>query len=245
MPAVDELDRLVTPRTRALVVIDPNNPTGATYSNDVRRALLEFAERHGLPMLADEVYGDLGFDGPVAPIGSLNPEAAVISFSSLSKGYLAPGWRTGWLAIGSSPRLDEVITAIGKLADGRLCSTVPMEYAVEAALRGDRSHQVSFRAALKERAAITADSLNAIKGVTCVAPTAAFYAMPKVALPPGKTDEDYTVALLRATGVLCVYGSGFGLPASEGFLRIVFMAAPSELREIFGLMKEFTERYCQ
>jgi aspartate/methionine/tyrosine aminotransferase len=245
MPALDELDGLVTPRTRALVVIDPNNPTGATYTTDVRRGLLEFAERHGLPMLADEVYGDLGFGGPVAPIGSLNPDAAVMSFSSLSKGYLAPGWRTGWLAVGNSPRLDDVIAAIGKLADGRLCSTVPMEYAVEAALRGDRSHQVSFRAALRDRAAITTESLNAIAGVTCVAPTAAFYAMPKVTLPPGTTDEEYTIALLRATGVLCVYGSGFGLPASDGFQRIVFMAAPAELREIFSLMKEFTERYVQ
>ena len=238
-----ELDALVTPRTRALVVIDPNNPTGATYPVEIRRALLAFAEAHGLPILADEVYGDLGFDGPVAPLGSLNPDAAVISFSSLSKGYLAPGWRTGWLAVGGSPRLDDVVTAIGKLADGRLCSTVPMEYAVEAALRGDRSHQVSFRAALKERADVTTKALNAMPGVSCVAPTAAFYVMPKVSLPPGRTDEDYVVALLRATGVLCVYGSGFGTAPADGFLRIVFLASPAELTEIFGLMKAFTEDY--
>ena len=100
--------------------------------------------------------------------------------------------------------------AIGKLADGRLCSTVPMQYAVVAALQGDRSHQVAFRAALAERGAITASSLNAIPGITCVAPTAAFYVMPKVELPKGRTDEDYVLGLLRATGVLCVYGSGFG-----------------------------------
>ncbi len=243
MPEVGVLDRLVTPRTRALVVIDPNNPTGATYPIDVRRGLLDFAARHGLPILADEVYGDLGFDGPVAPMGSLDPDATVISFSSLSKGYLAPGWRTGWLAIGRSPRLDEVVAAVAKLADGRLCSTVPMEYAVSAALRGDRSHQVSFRAALRERADVTTTSLNAIPGVSCVAPTAAFYAMPKIDLPPGRTDEDYVLALLRATGVLCVYGSGFGMPASEGFLRIVFLAAPAELHEVFALMKEFTKHY--
>lgn len=245
MPALDELEGLVTPRTRALVVIDPNNPTGAVYSVSVRRSLLEFAERHGLPILADEVYGDIGYEGPVAPLGSLNPEAAVISFSSLSKGYLAPGWRTGWLAAGGSPRLDDVVSAIGKLADGRLCSTVPMQYAVEAALRGDRSHQVSFRAALKERAAITTASLNAIAGVSCIAPRAAFYAMPKVALPPGRTDEDYVVALLRATGVLCVYGSGFGMSPGDGFLRIVFLASPAELGDIFALMKEFTEGYLE
>jgi alanine-synthesizing transaminase len=243
LPAVDELDSLVTPRTRALVVIDPNNPTGATYPASVRGGLLDFAERQGLPILADEVYGDLGFDGPVPPLGSLNPDAAVISFSSLSKGYLAPGWRTGWLAVGRSPRLDDVVTAIGKLADGRLCSTVPMEYAVDAAIRGDRSHQTSFRAALKARAEVTTESLNAIPGVSCVAPTAAFYAMPKISLPPGRTDEDYVVALLRTTGVLCVYGSGFGMPAADGFFRIVFLASPAELRDIFALMREFTATY--
>src|SRR5262249_36843217 len=153
--------------------------------------------------------------------------------SSLSKGYLAPGWRTGWMAIGRSPRLDEVVAAVKKLADGRLCSTVPMEYAVTAALTGDRSHQSAFRAALKERAALTVECLRAMPGVTCVAPTAAFYAMPKISLPPGKTDEDYVLALLRETGILCVYGSGFGTAPEDGFLRIVFLSPPSELRQVY------------
>jgi alanine-synthesizing transaminase len=243
IPDFDHLGGLVTPATRALVVIDPNNPTGASYSMPVRRQLIDFAEQHGLPMLADEVYGDLGYDGPVAPIGSLQRDAAIISFSSLSKAYLAPGWRTGWIAVGASPRLDEVATAIKKLADGRLCSAVPMQYAVAAALTGDRSHQGVFRAALKERANLTGELLRVMPGVTCMTPSAAFYAMPRITLPPGRTDEDYVLALLRATGVLCVYGSGFGLPATEGFLRIVFLASMEELREIYGLMAEFTAEY--
>jgi tetratricopeptide (TPR) repeat protein len=112
-----------------------------------------------------------------------------------------------------------------------------------AALTGDRSHQVAFRAALKERAAITTERLNAIPGVSCVAPTAAFYAMPRVTLPPGKTDEDYVYALLRATGVLCVYGSGFGTQAEDGYFRIVFLASPAELQGIYGLMADFTKEY--
>jgi len=242
-PDLDHVNSLVTPATRALVVIDPNNPTGATYPAVTRRALLDLAERHGLALLADEVYGDLGYDGPVAPLGSLAPNAAVISFSSLSKGYLAPGWRAGWLAIGRSSRLDDVVGAVGKLADGRLCSTVPMQYAVVAALEGDRSHQDAFRVALRERAVLTTNALNAIPGVSCVAPRAAFYVMPKVDLPPGKTDEEYVLALLRATGVLCVHGSGFGMPAADGFLRIVFLASPRELTEIYELMGAFTREY--
>jgi aspartate/methionine/tyrosine aminotransferase len=209
----------------------------------VRRALLEFADRHALVVLADEVYGDLGYDGPVAPIASLYPDAPVVSFSSLSKAYVAPGWRTGWMAISSSPRFDELVGAARKLSDGRLCSTVPMQYAVVAALEGDRTHQAVFRAALKERALLTAESLRAIPGFTCMTPTAGFYAMPRLALPPGRTDEDYVLALLRETGVLCVYGSGFGLPATDGYMRIVFLASPGELKEIYQLMREFTAEY--
>jgi alanine-synthesizing transaminase len=240
VPDLEHLATLVTPATRALVVIDPNNPTGASYPTPVRRALLEFADRRGLAVIADEVYGDLAYDGPRAPIGSFNLDAPVISFSSLSKAYLAPGWRTGWMAIGRTPRLDDVAAAVRKLADGRLCSTVPMQYAVTAALTGDKSHQLSFRAALKARATLTGDSLRAMPGVTCMTPTAGFYAMPRVALPPGKTDEDYVLGLLRATGVLCVYGSGFGLPASEGYLRIVFLASLDELKAVYQLMADFT-----
>jgi alanine-synthesizing transaminase len=240
VPDLEHLATLVTPATRALVVIDPNNPTGASYPTPVRRALLEFADRRGLAIIADEVYGDLAYDGPRAPMGSFNLDAPVISFSSLSKAYLAPGWRTGWMAIGRTPRLDDVAAAVRKLADGRLCSTVPMQYAVTAALTGDKSHQLSFRAALKARATLTGESLRAMPGVTCMTPTAGFYAMPQVELPPGKTDEDYVLGLLRATGVLCVYGSGFGLPASSGYLRIVFLASLDELKAVYQLMADFT-----
>jgi alanine-synthesizing transaminase len=243
MPDLDHLESLVTKSTRALVIIDPNNPTGAVYPREVRGALLDFADRHGLLILADEVYGDLGFEGRVEPLGILDPDAAIISYSSLSKAYLAPGWRTGWMAVGRSPRLDDLAVAVRKLADGRLCSTVPMEHAIPAALEGDKSHQVEFRRALKARADLTISRLCAMPGVSCVAPTAAFYAMPRVTLPKGKTDEDYVKALLHETGVLSVYGSGFGLPADQGFLRIVFLAPLDELAEIYDLMASFTASF--
>ena len=124
------------------MVIDPNNPTGAIYPDAMRRALIALAEQHGLVILADEVYGDLAYDGPVPPMAALDHDAPIISYSSLSKAYLAPGWRAGWMAVGSTPRLDGALAAIKKLADGRLCSPGPMQYAVTAALTGDRSHQV-------------------------------------------------------------------------------------------------------
>jgi len=239
-PDLDHMKRLVSPRTRAIVVIDPNNPTGAIYPETTRRALIELAETAGVPLLADEVYGELGFDGPVPLIGSLAPDAPVISFSSLSKAYLAPGWRGGWLAVGRTERLNDVLDAMLKLADGRLCSPGPMQYAIEAALTGDRSHQQAFVDALKLRASLTVDRLTAIPGMSCVAPHAAFYVMPKVQLPEGRTDEDYVLGLLQAKGILCVYGSGFGLPADGGFFRVVFLAPPDELGPIYDDMAAFT-----
>lgn len=243
LPDVDHIRSLITPATRALVVIDPNNPTGATYPNHIRRTLIELADEHNFPLLADEVYADLAFDGPVPAIASLNPDAPIISFSSLSKAYLAPGWRSGWLAASRCERLDEVLAGIKKLADGRLCSTGPMEYGVIAALTGDRSHQIAFRDALRVRAELTHARLNAIDGIASVMPSAAFYAMPQVKLPPGVTDADYVLALLRATGVLCVYGSGFGTAPEDGFFRVVFLADPSELAAIYDAIAGFTQEF--
>jgi alanine-synthesizing transaminase len=147
------------------------------------------------------------------------------------------------MAVGGNGRLDEVLAAIKKLADGRLCATGPMEYAIAAALNGDRSHQEVFRAALRQRAELTTRRLNAIDGITAVAPAAAFYSMPRVALPPGTTDADYVLALLRATGVLCVYGSGFGTRPEDGFFRVVFLAPPDELSQIYDDIAEFTRTF--
>jgi alanine-synthesizing transaminase len=243
LPDLDYLESLVTASTRALVVIDPNNPTGAVYPESVRRGLIAFAERHGLTILADEVYGDLAYDGPVPPLGSFAPDAPIVSFSSLSKAYLAPGWRAGWMVVGRSPHLDDLLAAIKKLADGRLCSNGIVQHAIAPALLGDRTHQDGLRRALRERAGVTAMALNAVPGLSCVAPAGAFYAMPKVSLRPGDTDEHYILELLRATGVLCVYGSGFGLPAQDGFFRIVFLASPDELREIYDTIARFTRDY--
>ena len=243
LPDLDHMARAVTAKTRALVLIDPNNPTGAVYPEAVRRLLVDFAESRGLVILADEVYGDLGFDGPVPALAAMAPDAAIISYSSLSKAYLAPGWRAGWMAVGSTPRLDEALAAIKKLADGRLCSPGPTQYAVTAALTGDRSHQVTFRKALRERADLTTARFNAMPDMNVVAPRAAFYAMPQVTLPKGRTDEDFVLGLLRARGILCVHGSGFGLPADGGYFRVVFLASPAELGAIYDDVADYAREF--
>ena len=245
MPDLDHLKSLVTPATRALVVIDPNNPTGAVYPTETRRALLDFADA---ARAADSRRRGLRRSRVRRPgrrrTACSIPTPPIISFSSLSKAYLAPGWRTGWMAIGRSPRLDDVVAAVRKLADGRLCSTVPMQYAIAPALTGDRSHQISFRAR-SEGARATSPSRASAR---CPASPASRRPRRSTRCrasrcPPGRTDEHYVKALLHATGVLCVYGSGFGLPADEGFLRIVFLAPLDELTEIYDLMAAFTAQY--
>jgi aspartate/methionine/tyrosine aminotransferase len=243
LPDLEHLRRMITPQTRALVVIDPNNPTGAIYPDEIRRALISIADEHGLVILADEVYGDLAYDGPVPPMATLDLDAPIISYSSLSKAYLAPGWRAGWMAVGQTPRLDGALAAIKKLADGRLCSPGPMQYAVRAALSGDRSHQVAFREALRARAELTTKRMNAIAGMRCVAPRGAFYAMPQFTLPPGRSDEEFVLGLLRTKGVLVVYGSGFGCDAADGSFRIVFLAPPEELATIYDDIADFAIEY--
>ncbi len=242
-PDPARLAALVTPRTRVLVLIDPNNPTGAVYPEPLRRELLALAARHDLVILADEVYGDLGYDGSLPLLGTLDADAPIISFSSLSKAYLAPGWRAGWMVGGRTPRLDDVLAAIRKLADGRLCSPGPMQYGIPAALRGDRSHQGRFQAELRTRATLSHTRLSAIPGMRSVMPQAAFYAMPWLTLPPGRTDEHFVLSLLRETGILCVHGSGFGLPPDRGAFRIVFLASPDELTAVYDDLAAFTARY--
>jgi alanine-synthesizing transaminase len=242
-PDTQQIRRLITPRTKAIVINDPNNPTGAAYSNSIRRELVDIADRHNLPMIADEIYQDVAFDGPVAPIGSLDPDAPVISLSGLSKGYLAPGWRTGWLVVGGGDRLKDVLSAVTKLAEGRLCSVIPMQRAIIAALTGDRSHQRSFRAALRDRADVMYARANQIPGITSTKPSAAFYAFPRVSLPPGKSDADFVIELVHATGVLCVHGSGFGMNPSDGYFRVVTLAAPAQLNEICDLIAGFVEKF--
>ena len=242
-PDLDRLRSLVSPRTRALVVIDPNNPTGAVYAEETRSALIDIADRGNFVLLSDEVYTDLAYAGPVPPIAAFSPEAPIISFSSASKAYMAPGWRTGWMAVGTTERLDGVLGAIKELADGRLCTNGPMQHAVVPALTGDRTHQDRFRLQLQERAELVSRRLNGIDGISCVPPAAAFYAMPKVDLPPGRTDEEFVLGLLHQTGILCVYGSGFGTDPADGFFRIVFLASPAELDRHCDAIEAFTASF--
>lgn len=242
-PDIAHVESLVTKRTRAIVVIDPNNPTGAVYTRENRLALLDLADRRNLVLISDEGYTDLAYDGRVPTLGSYNTNAPVISFSSLSKAYLAPGWRAGWMVFSGGTKLDRILNAVQEMADGRICSSGPMQYAVAAALDGDRGHQETFLRELRLRAALTSHRLNSIEGISCVPPAAAFYALPKVELPHGRTDQQYIHALLRETGLLCVHGSGFGTVPTDGFFRVVYLASPTKLNRYFDAIETFTAKF--
>ena len=206
-----DLDHIKTadraPATRALVVIDPEQPDRCRLlDRDPARARSSLATTHGLVILADEVYADLAYDGPVPPLGSLDPDAPVISFSSISKSLSGARLARRLARRQRRRRLDAVLGAIAELADGRLCSTGPMQYAILAALTGNDDHKATFVHALRERAEVTTRRLNEIEGISCVPPRAHSTRWPKVELPAGRTDEDYVIGLLRATGpVVCVW----------------------------------------
>jgi alanine-synthesizing transaminase len=242
LPSVEEMRALVGPRTRAMVVINPNNPTGAVYPPSLSRAMLELAQERGVVVLADEVYGELAYDGPVAPMGSLASEAPVLTLGSLSKAHFAPGWRTGWVAASNDPRLNRVWEGLLRLADGRLCSPMPPQHAIAAALCGPREHQEAARAAFAQRAGLVQAHLNR-EGLRTEAPRAAFYAMPQVTLPPGRSDEQFVRELLHAAGILCVHGSGFGLAADAGFFRVVFLPALVELEAALRDIASFADAF--
>jgi alanine-synthesizing transaminase len=195
-------------------------------------------------ILADEVYGDVAYDGAVPPLGSLAPDGPIVAFSSLSKAYLAPGWRTGWLAVGRNPRLDDLLAAMKKtrrraaLQQRARRSTRSRRRCSAIALTRWRSGR-----RLRERAVLTAKDAQRDPRLLVCRAQAAFYAMPKVDLPAGVTDEKFIVGLLRATGVLCVYGSGFGTKPEDGYFRVVFLASPGELSAIYADIAGFTRQF--
>jgi len=241
----DELERRVNARTKAIVVINPNNPTGANYSLESLLNIINFARKHNLVIFADEIYDKLLLDNRKhISIASLSEDVPVITFGGLSKNYIMPGWRVGW-AIFRDPAkvMVDYREAINRLLRARLCAPHPQQYAIAPALESGDPHLVGVKAKIQKRRDITFEMLNAIPGISCVKPEAAFYAFPKVQLPDVISDETYVLELLEETGVLVVYGSGFGQKPNTHHFRIVFLPDEETLVKSYKLIGEFTERF--
>ncbi|HWS89558.1 MAG TPA: aminotransferase class I/II-fold pyridoxal phosphate-dependent enzyme [Pyrinomonadaceae bacterium] len=240
-PSPEEVESLVSERTRALVLINPNNPTGSITDDETTRRLLEIAERHGLLVIADEVYRELCFQDPPAPASLLaaEREVAVVTLESLSKTHMVPGWRVGWMRFTNARLMPDLARAVHRLASGRLCSPTPAQYAVRPALEGDRGFLEEFMREIRERRDFVMRSVARIEGLSCVEPAAAFYAMICADDPERRTDEQFVLDLLKETGVLVVHGSGFGAYPESCHFRLVYLPDESVLGGVFQRLDAF------
>ncbi|MCF7815371.1 MAG: aminotransferase class I/II-fold pyridoxal phosphate-dependent enzyme [Candidatus Cloacimonetes bacterium] len=241
----DELEKRVNDRTRAIVVINPNNPTGANYNKESILNILEFARKHNLVVFADEIYDKLLFDdNKHISIASLSKDVPVITFGGLSKNYIMPGWRVGW-AIFHDPVnvMSEYREAINKLLRARLCSPHPQQHMIAPALKGDDKHLETVLKKTQRRRDISYEMLNDIPGISCVKPGGAFYAFPKIQLPPNVDDEEFVLELLEETGVLVVFGSGFGEKPGTNHFRVVFLPDEDTLKKAYKRLADFTKKF--
>jgi alanine-synthesizing transaminase len=243
-PSIEEIRSLVTKRTRALVLINPNNPTGAIIPDSVVAGLLELAAEHNLLVIADEVYRELCFTTPPTSASALAHamRVPIVTLESLSKTHIVPGWRVGWMRFTCGRGMPDLKSAIMRLASGRLCAPTPTQYAIKPALTGPRESVEGFLTEIKLRRDRALGHIGAIEGLSCIAPQAAFYMMIKVDDLNGRTDEQFVLDLLQETGVLMVHGSGFGREASEGYFRLVYLADEETLDDAFRKLGRFIAR---
>ena len=241
--SVDLIASMITDRTRAIVLINPNNPTGSIVPDETVRHLLELARQHNILVISDEVYRELCFGESPAPAARIAAEMGMplITLESLSKTHLVPGWRVGWMRFTNADQMKDLIPSLHQLAGGRLCSPTPTQYAVKPALEGDREFQKDFVRELKVRRDRAVEHVNNIPGLSCSVPQSAFYLMIKSDSVAGHSDEKFVLDLLDETGILVVHGSGFGMDPQAGCFRLVYLAGETILDDVFLRLGEFLQ----
>ncbi|MFH1037354.1 MAG: aminotransferase class I/II-fold pyridoxal phosphate-dependent enzyme [PVC group bacterium] len=242
-PDLGDIAAKIDGRTRAIVIINPNNPTGSIYREEVLKGIIALAREHNLVIFSDEIYDSLTLDGKKhITTASLDPEAAVITFNGLSKNYLAPGFRIGWgIVSGLEEELADYLEAVNKLLRARLSASHPVQWAIKPALEGEGAHLVEAREKLTRRRDITVEMLNAIPGISCVRPEGAFYAFPRLHITG--TDEQFVRELIRATGVVVVPGAGFGQKPGTRHFRVVYLAPEAVLEKAYRKIACFLAGY--
>jgi alanine-synthesizing transaminase len=248
LPDLDDIRAKIGPTTRAIVIINPNNPTGALYPDDLLREIVEIAREHKLIVLADEIYDKVLYDGAThTSIASLSDDVLTLTFNGLSKNYRACGYRAGWMVIsGEKAHAQDYIEGLNILASMRLCSNVPSQFAIQTALGGHQSiaDLVLPTGRLGKQRDLAHDLLTSIPGVTCMKPKAALYLFPKLDLRryPIEDDQEFILELLEDQKVLVVQGSGFNWPKPDHF-RIVFLPNADDLTESIGRIARFLDHY--
>ena len=244
MPDLADIRAKVTPRTKGLVVINPNNPTGALYSEALLKGIVALAREHGLVLFADEVYDKVIYDGVQhTPLASLSQDVLTLTFNSLSKSYRSCGYRAGWLVIsGDKKNARDYIEGLNMLSNMRLCANVPGQWAIQTALGGHQSinELVGEGGRLRKQRDLAHQLITAIPGVSCVKPQAALYMFPKLdpQIYPVKDDQAFFLQLLEETKVMLVQGTGFNWPDADHF-RMVFLPHEDDLREAMARIARF------
>ena len=247
-PDVDDIRAKITPRTKAIVVINPNNPTGAVYPDGVLKEIAGLARDHGLVVMADEIYDKILYDDAThTPFAVIAPDVFTLTFNGLSKAYRLAGFRSGWLMVsGPKKHATSYLEGITLLTNMRLCANVPGQHAIQMALGGRQSIRdlVLPGGRLHEQRDAAVDALAAIPGVTCVRPQGALYVFPRLDPEqyPIKDDQSFVLQLLREQHVLVVQGTGFNWPAPD-HLRIVTLPRADDLTEAIGRIGTFLAGY--
>lgn len=245
-PDLDDLERKITPRTKGIVMINPNNPTGAVYEKEVIQKIAEIAERHRLILFSDEIYDKILYDGAVHyPVATMVHETLCVTFGGLSKNYRSAGFRGGWLILsGAKHKAKSYIEGLTFLASMRLCANVPTQYAIQTALGGYQSIKdlVLPAGRLHKQMNLIYERLTAIPGISCVKPKGSLYVFPKIDLRKFdfKNDEDFVFRLLEEQKVLVVAGTGFNYITDDHF-RIVFLPTTDELTIAMNRMEQFLD----
>ena len=248
MPDLDDIRRKITPATKGIVVINPNNPTGALYSDALLLEIVAIARQHGLVIFADEVYDKVLYDGAShTAIASLSEDVLTLTFNSLSKSYRSCGYRAGWMVVSGDRRAGaDYIEGLTMLSNMRLCANVPGQWAIQTALGGHQSINdlVGPGGRLRRQRDLAYELITAIPGVSCVKPQAALYMFPRLdpKVYPIQDDRQFFLELLQVTKVMLVQGSGFNWREPDHF-RIVFLPHEPDLREAVARIARFLETY--
>jgi alanine-synthesizing transaminase len=248
LPDLRDIEAKVTPETRGIVVINPNNPTGALYPREILEGIIDIARRHDLIIFADEIYDKVLYDGNVhTSIAALADDVLFITFNGLSKNYRSCGYRAGWLVVSGEKRhARDYIEGLNMLASMRLCANVPGQFAIQTALGGYQSIDdlVAPTGRLCRQRDLAYRLLTEIPGVTCVRPKAAMYLFPRLdpRVYPIDDDQQFILELLLEEKVLLVQGSGFNWPHPDHF-RVVFLPNVDDLTEAIGRIARFLEQY--
>jgi alanine-synthesizing transaminase len=242
-PELDDIKKKINSRTKAIVLINPNNPTGALCTRKMLQDLAELARQHNLLIIADEIYDKLILDGGEhISIAAVAPDVPVVTIGGLSKNYLAPGWRMGWgIVSGEASAVKPYIEGIHKMLRARLSANHPEQYAIKVALEGPQDHLIEVRRKLTARRDLTVETCNSIPGMSCVSPRGAFYAFPRIEVP--EDDATWVKQLLLEKHILTVQGSGFGQKPGSKHFRIVFLPQEEMLRQAYSEIRDFMKTH--